>query len=61
MVTALTEFRHFSPYCDVTGNLGVKTAHSPVTIYQWKIKCQKFVYKPSFAQFKTISTFQALL
>ena len=23
MVTALTEFHHFSPYCDVTGNLGV--------------------------------------
>ena len=31
MVTALTQSHYFSPYCDVTGNLGVKIAHSPVT------------------------------
>ena len=31
MMTALTEFHHFIPYCDVTGNLGVTIAHSPVT------------------------------
>ena len=30
MVTALTQFHYFSPYHDVTCNLGVKTAHSPV-------------------------------
>ena len=29
-MTALTQFHYFSPYCDVTGNLGVQTAHSPV-------------------------------
>ena len=39
MVTALTQFHHFSPYCHVTGNLVVKIAHSPVTTEQWMIEC----------------------
>ena len=30
-MTALTQSHYFSPYCDGTGNLGIKIAHSPVT------------------------------